>query len=81
MGCIADWTWLRENISDLEAMTIEISKTESSEKKDLKKKEYLRSVRQLQKCNTHVMGILEREEKEEGTEEIFEEIMMGISPG
>lgn len=65
-----------DRISELENISVEISKSAKQKEQRLKKKkqttEYPRTVGQLQKCYIHLLGMPEGEEREKGTEKIFE---------
>lgn len=63
-----------ERISELEDISVETFKTGKHREQRLKiitRRNYLRNVRQPQKCNIYMMGIPEREEMWKGAEEIF----------
>ena len=69
----------QELISDLEGRIMEITQSGQQKENQMKKKKHESNIRDLWDnmnwANPHIIGILEREEKEKGTKNIFEEIM------
>lgn len=66
-----------ERISELQDTSIETPQTEKQREKRMKKTEteYPRTMKQLQRCNTIITEMPEREEGDKRTEEIGEVIM------
>ena len=80
IGSLIDWTQLEEGIPELEDMTTETPKTEKQRQKKTGKKtpkqnRIPKNCGTTTKCVTCVMGTLEGEEREKGTEAVSEAIM------
>ena len=69
-------TEAEERISDLEDRMVEFTAVEQTKEKRMKRNEDgLRDLWDNIKCNIHVIGVPEGEEREKGPEKIFEEII------
>ena len=81
-GIISRITKAEERISDLEDKTVEISTTEQNKEKRMKRiEDSLRDFWDNIKCtNIQIIGVPEEEEKNKGTEKIFEEIIVENFP-
>ena len=65
-----------EQISEVEDRLVEITDVEQEREKRLKRNECLRELWDNVKCtNIHIIGVPEGEEREKGTEKIFQEII------
>ena len=74
---ISKLDWTEESINDFEDTSVETFQTEKQREKRMKKPEteYPRTMKQLQRSNTNIMEMPEREEGDKRTEEIGEVIM------